>query len=162
MEATSLDKNYPFVKFLGEEKRNAFASLSEADKMRVTNAINAKPVYDEASICSVWEAVLAKTEVNEKWLTSIPSEFLPLWEAASMDVKERIIRQSKVYNLNTEYQIKNFWQTRGLGATFNSEVGAINESAKPEEMTDAKLASLGYTESYIESIKKGLGRYNKR
>lgn len=162
MESRSLDKNYPFVKFLGEEKRNAFESLSEADKMRVTNAYNANPAYDEAGICTIWESALAKTEVFEKWLTSIPAEFLPLWEGASQDAKERIIRQAKVYRMETDYQIKNFWQTRGLGATFVSEVGVVNESAAAEENVDEKLALLGYTENYIESIKKGLGRYNKR
>lgn len=162
MESQSLDKNYPFVKFLGEEKREAFSSLSEADKMRVTNAYNANPAYDEAGICNVWEKALAKTEVNEKWLQNIPADYLPLWEAASQDVKERIIRQAKVYRMETEYQINNFWQTRGLGATFIPEVGVVNESASTEVQSDEKLASLGYTENYIESIKKGLGRYNKR
>jgi len=164
MEVNSLDKTYPYVKFLGEEKRNAFASLSEADKMRVTNAYNAKPAYDEAGIVQVWEKALAKTEVNEAWLTNIPTEFLPLWESASSDVKERITRQAKVYNLSTEYQIKNFWQTRGLTPSYNAEADKINESAVAKETPklDEKLATLGYTESYIESIKKGLGRYNNQ
>ncbi len=164
MEANSLDKTYPYVKFLGEEKRNAFASLSEADKMRVTNAYNAKPAYDEAGIVQVWEKALAKTEVNEAWLTNIPAEYLPLWESASSEVKERITRQAKVYNLSTEYQITNFWQTRGLTASYNAEAGTINEgvNAAVEPKVDEKLSSLGYTDSYIESIKKGLGRYNNQ
>lgn len=161
MESTSLDKTYPFVKFLGEEKRNAFETLSEADKMRVTNALNTKPAYDEAGICSVWEAALAKTGVNEAWLTNIPAEFLPLWESASADVKERIIRQSKVFRLETDYQIKNFWQTRGLGATYVSEVGIVNESEVPAEKMNENLASLGYSDDYIQSIKQGLNRYKR-
>lgn len=162
MEANSLDKTYPFVKFLGEEKRTAFASLSEADKMRVTNAYNAKPAYDEAGIISVWEAALQKTEVNEKWLTNMPTEYIPLWENASTELKERIIRQAKVYRMESDYQIKNFWQTRGLGATYSPEADAINENHVVEPIKDEKLASLGYTQDYIESIKKGLNRYSKR
>jgi len=162
MEANSLDKTYPFVKFLGEEKRNAFASLSEADKMRVTNAYNAKPAYDEAGIVSVWESALQKTEVNEKWLTNMPTEYIPLWESSSDEVKERIIRQAKVFRMETDYQIKNFWQTRGLGATYSPEAGTINENHVVEPIKDEKLASLGYTQDYIESIKKGLNRYSKR
>jgi len=162
MEANSLDKTYPFVKFLGEEKRNAFASLSEADKMRVTNAYNAKPAYDEAGIVSTWETALKKTEVNEKWLTNMPIEYIPLWENASDELKERIIRQAKVYRMESDYQIKNFWQTRGLGATYSTEAGTINENHVVEPIKDEKLASLGYTQDYIESIKKGLDRYTKR
>lgn len=161
VESKSLDKTYPFVKFLGEEKLAAFSSLSEADKMRVANAWNTKPAYDEAGVISMWESTLAKTEVNEAWLTSIPTEFLPLWEAASADTKERINRQSKVYKLETEYQIKNFWQTRGLGASYVPETGAINEGVQTETPTD-KLPTLGYSESYIQSVKQGLNRYNKR
>jgi hypothetical protein len=64
--------------------------------------------------------------------------------------------------METEYQINNFWQTRGLGSTFIPEVGVVNESVSTEVQSDEKLASLGYTENYIESIKKGLGRYSKR
>lgn len=161
VEATSLDKTYPFVKFLSEEKHNAFAALSEADKMRVTNALNAKPAYDEAGVCSVWESALAKTGINEAWLTNIPAEFLPIWESASADVKERIIRQSKVYRLETDYQIKNFWQTRGLGATYVPEVGVVNESEAPAEKMNENLASLGYSDDYIQSIKQGLNRYKR-
>jgi len=158
MELTSIDKTYPYTKFLGEEKRKAFESLSEADKMRVTNAYNAKPAYDEAGICSVWESALAKTEINEKWLTNIPAEYLPLWEKAPAAVKETINRQSKVYRLETDYQIVNFWQTRGLGATYNAAAGAINES-KNVEVPAEKLPTLGYSESYIENVKKGLSRF---
>lgn len=164
MEANSLDKTYPYIKFLGEEKRIAFSSLSEADKMRVTNAYNAKPAYEEAGIVKIWDKTLAKTEVNEAWLTSIPTEYLSLWESASNELKERITRQAKVYNLSTEYQIKNFWQTRGLTPSYNAELNTINEAviANDTPTVDENLATLGYTGSYIENIKKGLGRYNKR
>lgn len=161
MEATSLDKTYPFVKFLGEEQLSKFSSLSEADKMRVANAWNVKPAYDEAGVLKIWETSLAKTEINEKWLTSMPAELLPLWEAASDDVKERINRQSKIFKLETDYQIKNFWQTRGLGAKPITEAAGLIIESQQEPKTD-KLSPLGYSDSYVESIKQGLHRYNKR
>jgi hypothetical protein len=91
----------------------------------------------------------------------MPTEFIPIWESASEDVKNRIIRQAKVFRLESDYQIKNFWQTRGLGATFSAEAGTINENHTIEPIKDEKLASLGYTQEYIESIKKGLNRYSK-
>ena len=164
MESTSLDKTYPYTKFLSEEKRTAFSTLSEADKMRVTNAYNIKPAYDEEGIVKIWDKTLAKTEVNEEWLINIPTEYLPIWESASNDVKERITRQAKVYNLSSEYQIKNFWQTRGLTPSYNKEVDAINESiaAIDTPLVDENLSKLGYSESYIESIKNGLNRYNNK
>lgn len=161
MEANSLDKTYPFVKFLGEEKRNAFTALSEADKMRVTHAYNAKPVYEETAIVLLWEASLAKTEVNEKWLTDMPTEYIPLWESASDELKERIIRQAQVYRMESAYQIKNFWQTRGLGTTFLQEAGTINENHAVEPLKGKSLSTLGYTEDYVESIKQGLNRYKR-
>jgi len=164
MESTSLDKTYPYTKFLSEEKRTAFSTLSEADKMRVTNAYNIKPAYDEEGIVKIWDKTLAKTEVNEEWLINIPTEYLPIWESASDDVKERITRQAKVYNLSSEYQIKNFWQTRGLTPSYNKEADAINESigAIDTPLVDENLSKLGYSESYIESIKNGLNRYNNK
>jgi len=153
-EIKSQDSNYPFVQFLGENKKAEFSALNETEKKRVANALNAKPAFDEERIVKVWESALASVEVNEKWLTDMPVEFLPLWEAASADAKDRITRQAKMYRLESPYQIKNFWQTRGLGkpAEGNTE---INESKRAE--LAAGVNGLGYSNDYLQSIAESLG-----
>jgi methyl-accepting chemotaxis protein len=154
------DARYPFVKFLGENKRNEFFNLNEAEKQRVTTALNAKPSFNEEGIVKVWESALASVEVNEKWLTNMPVEFLPLWEAASPDVKDRIYRQAQVYKLESPYQIKNFWQTRGLDKTEQAIVESLNES-KRVETAKSNLSPLGYSFDHVNKVASGLNRFKK-
>lgn len=155
------DARYPFVKFLGENKRNEFFALNETEKTRVTNALNARPSFNEEQIVKVWESALADVEVNEKWLTDMPLEYLPIWENATPEVKDRIARQARLYKLETPYQINNFWQTRGLGKTEQAIVESLNESKRVEtSKTDAN--PLGYSTDHVKNVAAGLNRFNKR
>jgi len=89
----------------------------------------------------------------------MPVEFLPLWESASADTRDRINRQAKMYRLETSYQIKNFWQTRGLGKPAE-ETTSINESARAEFAKETN--SLGYSSDYMASIAESLGKRFKQ
>lgn len=154
-EMKDQNSGYPFMQFLGESKKAEFTALTETDKKRVAMALNAKPSFDEEKITKVWESTLASVEVNEKWLTEMPVEFLPLWESASADLKDRLGRQAKMYRLETSYQIKNFWQTRGLGKPAE-DTSTINESARVEHAKAAN--SLGYSNEYVSSIAESLDK----
>lgn len=162
IESSSEDSKYPFIKFLGESKRNEFASLNETEKQKVNNALNVSPAYTENGITKVWESAISAVEVNEAWLTNMPVEYLPVWESASAAVKDKIIRQAKVYNLSTEYQIKNFWQTRGLDtpATNESADTSLNES-KRAELEKETVNKLGYGADYVKMISEQMNRYNR-
>jgi hypothetical protein len=149
--------SYPFLTFLSEGKRDEFLALNETEKKRVKQALDAKPSFNEETIVKVWEATLAAVEVNESWLTNMPAEYLPLWENASAEVKDRIVRQSKLYNLGTPYQIKNFWQTRGLGKPENLVAENLNESVETKVDT-SKVTALGYSPEYLNAVKESLGK----
>jgi len=151
-EDRSYTTTYPFTAFLSEGKVSEFLSLNEAEKKRVKDALRNKPSYNEEDIVKVWEQALSAVEVNEAWLTDMPAEYIPLWESATNEVKDRIVRQSKVYNLKTPYQIKNFWQTRGLGKPGKDVNESINESKTFAE----NLNPLGYSNDYLNSIKESL------
>jgi len=88
----------------------------------------------------------------------MPVEYLPLWENASPELKDKITRQSKLYNLSTPYQIKNFWQTRGLGKPEDFVAESLNESKKTETETPVNGNSLGYSSNYLDSVKESLGK----
>ena len=161
VEEKADDARYPFVKFLAESKRNEFFALNETEKQRVANALNTKPSFNEEQIVKVWESALAEVEVNEKWLTDMPVEYLPIWESATAEVKDRISRQARLYNLETPYQINNFWQTRGLGKTDQAIIESLNESKRVETAkTDAN--PLGYSTDHVKNVAAGLNRFNKR
>jgi hypothetical protein len=156
-EDKSYLSSYPFLTFLSESKRDEFLALNETEKKRVKIMLDARPSFSEEGIVKVWESALSAVEVNESWLTDMPVEFLPLWEAASPEMKDRIMRQSKVYNLETPYQIKNFWQTRGLGKPAEG-TSNLNESATATAKPVEKPTALGYSTDYIEMMKNQLAK----
>jgi len=159
-KAESNDKTivttYPFLTFLGEAKRNEFLSLNETEKKRVKTALDTKPSFSEETIVKVWESTLASVEVNEAWLTAMPVEYIGIWESSSSDVKDKITRQAQLYNLVTPYQIKNFWQTRGLGKP--NEGGSINESKNVEPTKHKTIAGLGYSADHVNQMADLLGK----
>lgn len=153
------DGRYPFMQFLGEGKKAEFTALNETEKKRVANALNLKPAFDEERIVAVWESTLTSVEVNEKWLTDMPVDYLNLWESANAETKERINRQAKMYRLETSYQINNFWQTRGLGKP-SETTSEINETARQDLSTG--LSPLGYSSDYVTNIADSIGQRFKK
>ena len=153
----SNNADYPFLTFLGESKRDEFIALNETEKKRVAKALDAKPSFNEANIVAVWESALQNVEVNEEWLTNMPAEYFPLWENASAEVRDRIARQSRVFRLDSPYQIKNFWQTRGLGKPEDFVVESLNESKRTETAV-VKQPVLGYDNDYLDAMKAKLGK----
>lgn len=153
----SNNADYPFLTFLGESKRDEFIALNETEKKRVAKALDAKPSFNEANIVAVWESALENVEVNEEWLTNMPAEYFPLWENASAEVRDRIARQSRVFRLDTSYQIKNFWQTRGLGKPEDFVAESLNESKRTETEV-VKQSALGYGDDYVNNMKTLLGK----
>jgi hypothetical protein len=149
--------SYPFLTFLSESKRDEFLALNETEKKRVKQALDSKPSFNEETIVKVWESALASVEVNESWLTDMPVEYLPLWENATSEMKDKIARQAKLYNLQTPYQIKNFWQTRGLGKTEDINE-SMNENRVIAAETIEKPTALGYGNDYIQMMKEKLGK----
>jgi hypothetical protein len=87
----------------------------------------------------------------------MPAEYFPLWENASAEVRDRIARQSRVFRLDTSYQIKNFWQTRGLGKPEDFVAESLNESKRTETEV-VKQSALGYGDDYVNNMKTLLGK----
>ena len=64
----------------------------------------------------------------------MPSEYHEAWTKLSEGKKGQIMAQSKMHKLSTEYQVRNFWQTRDLRETASvmEKLEMLNES-KAEE-----------------------------
>ena len=77
------------------------------------------------------------TKTGLKFIDEMPAEYAPVWESLTEGHQQSIVAQSNFYNLDTPYQIKNFWSTRQLGA---KPVGVqkldesenVAETAKPQ------------------------------
>jgi len=84
----------------------------------------------------------------------MPENYAPIWESLNEGQKQSIIAQSNFYNLETPYQIKNFWSTRQLGA---KPVGLqkLQESQETTE-TSTNAAPQGYSSDYLNWVAKSL------
>jgi len=89
-----------------------------------------------------------------KFIDEIPSAYSELWEGLNEGQKQSVIAQASFYNLDTEYQIKNFWSTRQLGA---KPVGLqkLNEGQETPESATTKSPQ-GYSNDYLAWVAKSL------
>jgi hypothetical protein len=89
------------------------------------------------------------TKTGLKFIDEMPAEYAPVWESLSEGHQQSIVAQSHFYNLDTPYQIKNFWSTRQLGA---KPVGVqkLDESENVAESAKTQAYSSDYM-NYIAS-----------
>jgi hypothetical protein len=89
------------------------------------------------------------TKTGLKFIDEMPAEYAPVWESLSEGHQQSIVAQSHFYNLDTPYQIRNFWSTRQLGA---KPVGVqkLDESENVAESAKTQAYSSDYMK-YIAS-----------
>ena len=65
----------------------------------------------------------------------MPTEYKEKYDSLSESRKKQLIAQSKYHKIETEYQVRNFWQTRDLRETkpVMEKVAMITENKKVEE-----------------------------
>ena len=123
IESTKVKENSnpTFFKFISESKRNEFNELSNEDKSKVLSAVEGRGYLTEGQIMGLWTNSLmgAKSveETTSPVISMMPSEYHETWAKLSEAKKNQIMAQSKMHKLETEYQVRNFWQTRDLRET---------------------------------------------
>jgi hypothetical protein len=87
-----------------------------------------------------------------KFIDEMPAEYRPIWESLNESHQMSIKAQASLRNLETDYQIRNFWSTRQLGA---EPIGLqkLNENAEIPTSAPSKHA---YGNSYLEFVGKEL------
>jgi hypothetical protein len=87
-----------------------------------------------------------------KFIDEMPAEYRPIWEGLNESHQMSIKAQASLRNLETDYQIRNFWSTRQLGA---EPIGLqkLNENAEIPTSAPSKHA---YGNSYLEFVGKEL------
>ena len=92
--------------------------------------------------------------VGIQFIDEMPDEYKPVWESLNEGHQQSIIAQSHFYNLNTPYQIRNFWSTRNLGV---SPVG-LQKLQENETINENQKPSFGYSNDYMNYIAESLGK----
>jgi hypothetical protein len=134
---------------------DADLSINEARKQKVSEGLDGR---NQKTTGSALRSLIGESNteiIEDKWLTEAPEEYKTLWESLEPTIKAQINAQSKFYKLESDYQIKNFWQTRNLNAS--STFASVNENVN----TNNSMPTLGYSEAYLEAIKNNLSRFNK-
>lgn len=141
-----------FFKFISESKKEEYNSLSLNEKEAVANAVTGKGFLTESQIYALWNQALTdavNVESNEPYvLTAMPKEYKETWSSLSESKRNQLLAQSKYFRLETEYQVRNFWQTRDFRefAPVIERVEIVNESNEvenkqlPYDMEDVKAA----------------------
>lgn len=147
-----------FFKFISEAKKEEFNTLSLDEKTLVASAVTGKGFLTESQIYALWNSSLAgsvNTESNEPYvLSAMPKEYREAFNALSESKKNQLIAQSKYFRLETEYQVRNFWQQRDLRefAPVIERVEMIKESA--EEVKQLPYNMDGVAEAFNKKFKK--------
>ena len=131
-------------------------SLIESVKTQKTDSVNEAAKAALAETQKAPETVLNESENNQsktglKFIDEIPEEYVQVWESLSEGHQASIVAQSNFYNLDTAYQIKNFWSTRQLGA---KPVGVQKLDENENVAQNAKTSA--YSTDYMNYIASAL------
>ena len=126
-----------FFKLVGSTTTQKYNGLDENAKTIVRKEVDNSGFLTESQIVRIIENVneVSGNVSNEPlFITAMPVEYKDKWNSLSESKKRQIAAQSKTRKLETEYQVRNFWQTRDLReiAPVMEKVEMINESKKEE------------------------------
>jgi len=163
VENIAKKNNYQFMSILSESRQNEFLALEETDKQKVVKALNEGVWFGESDIVRIWDEALTKANSNlPKWIKEMPVEYAPLWESLNTDEKNRIVAQSKMYRLETPYQIRNFWSTRGLESVKGRTTSLNETNSKGSDYGFNAVNELGYDTNLVNNIANQLAsRFNR-
>lgn len=163
VENVAKKNNYQFMSILSESRQQDFLALEETDKQKVVKALNEGVWFGESDIVRIWSDAISKSNSNlPKWIKDMPTEYAPLWESLNTDEKNRIVAQSKMYRLETPYQIRNFWSTRGLESVKGRSTSLNESSSKGSDYGFSSVNELGYDTNVVNNIANQLAsRFNR-
>jgi len=160
-----LESRHPFLKALSDDNKESFYSLDTETKQSIVEALGATIWFNEADIMGIMESVVAaKNNDLPNHVKFMPAEYKNLWSQMNESEKNRIHAKSQLYNLNTPYQVKSFWDDQNLQAVSerieieqnNLKVEEkLNESQGTEGMISLDRVvehNRGYSSDYLDTL----------
>lgn len=95
----------------------------------------------------------SKPSAGYKFVDEAPEEYAQIWESLNEGHKQSLIAQASFYNLETPYQINNFWSTRQLGRNLGLQKLVENQTI---ESSEAQAAPKAYSSEYLNWIAESL------
>ena len=153
------NENPSFFKVVSSKVQEKYNALNEDAKKEVRYNVSKRGFMTESQIESLIESstlIVENRNAAPYFIEVMPTEYKDAWEALSESKQNQIKAQANYHRLETEYQVRNFWQTRDLRETAPKmeKIEMVAESKKEEETN-----GLGYDVSnYATELKK---RFNK-
>ena len=153
------NENPSFLNIVSNATATAYNSLNEEAKTEVRGRVTKRAFMNESQISAIIENANAIVEAKNDepfFMTAIPAEYKEKFEGLSESKQAQITAQSKYHNLKSEYQVRNFWETRDLREVkVNLEkLETINEAAKTEEVNKPLYDVSGYADDLKKRFKK--------
>jgi len=158
-EKQKAEDNLHFMKFLPKNTQDEFHSLDAEKQGKVLEAFGTKQYFNVEQATEIYNNAL-KEQKNDglDFVRNMPDEYRESFEKLTEARKQQIIAESVYHNLNTPYQVLNFWQTRDLREnTLNLE--KIDESIKTPVKPGDKILDSEFAKSIIEKTKQLSGKY---
>jgi len=162
-----LESRHPFLKVLSESNRAGFYKLDSSKKQAIVEALGATIWFSESDVLGIMEAVVNEStkdlHILEKFM---PDTMKPIWGKMNESEKNRIFAKSQLYNLNTPYQVKSFFDEqdfRGINERVAIEaqniksIQKLNESQSTEGMISVERvveSSRGYSSNYLANMQR--------
>jgi len=152
------NKDPHFFRLVGNETAGKYNSLNEDAKTSVRKQVEGAGFLTESQIVRIIEnvnEVAGNVSDTPYFITVMPTEYKEKWDNLSESKKKQITAQSKTRKLESEYQVRNFWQTRDLRETapVMEKVELITESKK-KEAKKLPYSLEGVEESLAKRFKK--------
>ena len=158
----TVKNDFPFTALLSESDRRNFAGLSLEDKKKVSSAVKSNPTTDAGLIKALWGNAIAVSEAAKnatgepKWLAGAPKEYREIFDKSTDILKESVKARAQWYSLETDYQIRNFWQTSGLNPKAEART-SLNEVFTAKNPVEGKAKM----NSYVAGIGEAMKKYNR-
>jgi len=152
-----------FLNFLTEDKKSQFQSLNEVIKNELVQAYGTSKDYFSGNVANeIFESVVNRDANVPNFIKHMPVEYKESWSNLTTGRKNEIVSESTRYNLSTEYQITNFWQTRDL-RNRQVQVERINESksAATEEVKGYQVTN-DFLEGFQTQLQGRFAKYTKK
>ena len=152
------NENPSFFKVVSSKVQEKYNALNEDAKKEVRYNVSKRGFMTESQIESLIESstlIVENRNAAPYFIEVMPTEYKETWEALSEGKQNQIKAQANYHRLETEYQVRDFWQTRDLRETAPKmeKIEMVTESKKEE------ANGLGYDVSnYATELKK---RFNK-
>ena len=153
------NENPAFLNVVSGSIQEAYNALNEDAKTEVRGRVTKRAFMNESQISAIIENANAVVEAKNNepfFMTAIPAEYKEKFESLTEGKQTQIKAQANYHTLKTEYQVRNFWETRDLREVKVDleKLAAVNESAVVEEENKPLYDVSNYAKSLNKRFKK--------